>query len=66
MYYSVSDLEVGAGLLGAEVALVGAVAAVVLSVALPRVGDAAPVAAPELARLACHVQAAILIYEKNN
>ena len=59
----VGYLEVGASLFSAEVSLVGAVAAVVLAVALPGVGDASAVAAAELARLARHVQATVLIWK---
>ena len=54
-------LEVSTGLLSAEVSFVGAIAAVVLAVALPRVGDASTVAAAELTGFTCHVQATVLI-----
>ena len=56
-------LEVSASFFSAKVTLVGAVAAVVLAVALPGGGDAATVAAPELAGLAGHVQAAVFIWK---
>ena len=58
-----TNLEVSAGLLLALGALVGAVAAVVLGVALPGVGHAAAVVALELRAAARHVDAAGLVRE---
>ena len=59
-----NNLEVCTGLLGTEFTLVRVVAAVVLAVTLPGVGDASAVAASELARLAGHVEAAVFVWNK--
>jgi len=55
------ELEVGAGLLGTEVALITAIAAIVLAVALPHVRDAASVGTGKLGGAAGHVAALLLI-----
>jgi hypothetical protein len=56
-----SKLEISASFFCAEVSFVGSISAIVLAVTFPGARDAAAVAASELARLAGHVQAAVLI-----